>query len=228
MQPDVTLPLPQVVLFDVGGTLIETLGGSMSVAFAAKLDGAVSSADLDLAFTAVLSSARRSSPQSVEDHITEWSSTYRRVLEVLGLTRDVDAAVQAMWRVWLDDLVVFADARETLQLLLERGHRLGVISNWAPVLDDSLQRAGLRGFFEVVVCSTLVGCRKPAREIFDVAVRRMDVAPGDCVYIGDDYALDVEGAVAAGMEPVLLDRNAVAMGVPTGARVIHSLSDLVR
>ena len=49
---------------------------------------------------------------------------------------------------------------------------------------------------------------KPDRRIFDEALRRADETPPDAaVMVGDQIDSDVKGAVGAGIQPVLLDRN---------------------
>jgi putative hydrolase of the HAD superfamily len=53
--------------------------------------------------------------------------------------------------------------------------------------------------FECIVLSEELGIRKPDPAIFWHAAELLDVAPGDCLYIGDSYDNDVVGAKRSGM-----------------------------
>jgi putative hydrolase of the HAD superfamily len=104
------------------------------------------------------------------------------------------------WEVYPEVPAVLADLRA-------RGLRLGVISNWDERLPLVLERLGLTPAFDAVVYSSEVGVEKPDRRIFAEALRRLGVAPEEALHVGDSALEDVEGAVAAGMEAVRLDRR---------------------
>jgi putative hydrolase of the HAD superfamily len=96
----------------------------------------------------------------------------------------------------------------TLRGLRSAGLKLGIVSNTfipSQVLDNHLQREGLLDFFSVRVYSCDVGRRKPGKHIFQVALDRMDLAPGEVIFVGDSPKADVRGANKAGMVSVLKD-----------------------
>jgi putative hydrolase of the HAD superfamily len=101
---------------------------------------------------------------------------------------------------WLDPRTVPA-----LQRLKDAGYRLAVISNADGRVEGLMEGAGIRHFFEFVLDSELEGVEKPHPEIFLRACNRMGVEPGESLYVGDLYPVDVLGARRAGMEAVLLD-----------------------
>ena len=76
-----------------------------------------------------------------------------------------------------------------------------------------------------MVVSTLVGTSKPARGIFDEALRRAGVAAHEALHVGDSLHDDYHGARAAGLVALLLDR---AGRVPKGDGIetIGSLAEL--
>jgi putative hydrolase of the HAD superfamily len=90
--------------------------------------------------------------------------------------------------------------------LKRRNLRLGVVSNAEGRVERDLCSAGYDGLFETVVDSHLVGVEKPDPEIFRIALERMGARPETCVFVGDVPAIDVAGARAAGIAPILLDR----------------------
>ena len=94
---------------------------------------------------------------------------------------------------------------EVLDELKRRGHRLGVISNADGTVEALLEDLGLRRHFEFVIDSGSVGVEKPNPRIFRMALERMGIEPGDAVYVGDLYEIDVVGARGAGMRAYLLD-----------------------
>jgi len=95
---------------------------------------------------------------------------------------------------------------DVLRNLRSAGVALGLISNtFVPgsALDDHLRREGLLEFFSVRVYSCDVGFRKPHPRIFHVALKRLGVEPGRCLFVGDRLDVDVKGANRAGMISVL-------------------------
>jgi len=104
-----------------------------------------------------------------------------------------------LWRVPLEQ------AAETLQGLRARGLRTAVVSNADGRAEALLDAAGLGAHLELVVDSHYEGIEKPDPEIFHRALSRMGVRAERAVYVGDIYAIDVVGARAAGLAPVLID-----------------------
>lgn len=94
---------------------------------------------------------------------------------------------------------------EALSCLEEAGLRLGVVSNADGRVEALLERAGLRSSFEFVLDSHVVGVEKPDPQIFQLAVERLELAPRECLYVGDLYPVDVVGARRAGLPALLVD-----------------------
>ena len=92
-------------------------------------------------------------------------------------------------------------------LLKLRQHvQLGTISNG----NADLEVIGLAHHFEVSLAAAHFGAAKPAPDIFRAACHALGVATHDAVYVGDDLALDVAGAQAAGMRAVWMNRRGAA------------------
>ena len=101
---------------------------------------------------------------------------------------------------------VYPEVPKVLAELREQGLRLGVISNWDSRLPGLLDRLGLARYFDAVTYSAAAGCEKPDRRIFLQALRSLGVDPGAALHIGDGRLEDVEGAIAAGLRALHLDR----------------------
>lgn len=100
----------------------------------------------------------------------------------------------------------FRDAAPTLRDLRRRGLRLVVASNWDVSLADVLDRAGLATLVDGVVSSAEVGAPKPSPQLFEAALERAGVAARRALHVGDSVAGDVDGARAAGLRAVLIQR----------------------
>lgn len=102
----------------------------------------------------------------------------------------------------------YPDVADTLAGLRARGCRLVVVSNWDISLTAVLEELGLLELLDGVVTSAEVGAPKPAGAIFEAALARAGVEPAGAVHVGDSFALDVRGALAAGVAAILLSRSA--------------------
>ncbi|MES2948132.1 MAG: HAD-IA family hydrolase [Pseudomonadota bacterium] len=69
-------------------------------------------------------------------------------------------------------------------------------------------RVGLGQFFVDSVSASEFGIAKPDARIFHAAAGKVGVASADVLHVGDDAALDVLGALGAGMQTVWINREA--------------------
>ncbi len=101
----------------------------------------------------------------------------------------------------------FPDSAPALSELAAAGRRLAVVSNWDVSLVPVLERLGLAEAFETIVHSAGAGASKPDPRPFALALHRLGLPADACVHVGDDPANDGDGARAAGIEPILVDRS---------------------
>ena len=85
------------------------------------------------------------------------------------------------------------------------GYRVGVVSNADGRVEALFDQVGLTPYVEFVIDSHVVGVAKPDPRIFRMGAERLRLPPEECLYVGDLYAVDVLGARAAGLRPLLLD-----------------------
>jgi 2-haloalkanoic acid dehalogenase type II len=100
----------------------------------------------------------------------------------------------------------FDDAAPALAELRALGLKLVCVSNWDVSLPRVLARCGLDGSLDGVVTSAQAGARKPDPAIFAPALEIAGCSADEAVYVGDTPAEDVEGARAAGIHALLIDR----------------------
>ncbi len=134
-----------------------------------------------------------------------WYLFYSHLLQELGVRDDAlrDQMVDAT-RVSANWCDIRPGTRETLQRL-GRSWPLAVISNADGKIADLLTRCGIADCFRAITDSGLVGCEKPHPAIFEAALRGMDAAPEQSLYVGDFYSVDYLGATRAGMQAILFD-----------------------
>lgn len=126
-----------------------------------------------------------------------------------------------------DRYALFDDVEPCLAALRGRGLRLGLITNnGGEHQRDKLARVGLAERFDAVFISDEQGVAKPDPAIFRRACADLGVEPAAAVHVGDNLVADAQGATAAGLRGVWLDRRAEHDGRPLGVPVIRGLAEL--
>lgn len=123
---------------------------------------------------------------------------------------------------------MYPDVLPTLQALhASKKYTLGAISDWSPSLGPILQRLHLNTYFDCLLISSVTGHAKPSPVLYETALERANTIADYAIHIGDSYTLDVLGARAVGMIPVLLDRKHHVRPDQVDCLLIHSLNDLL-
>ena len=93
------------------------------------------------------------------------------------------------------------EAAEMLKEIRKRGIRMGIISNTGSFTQvyNSLDKYGLRDYFEKVALSSAYGIRKPHGFLFRDIINQMGCEEGKTLYVGDTVSRDVVGAKNAGL-----------------------------
>lgn len=72
---------------------------------------------------------------------------------------------------------------DLLRTIQSAGYTLGLVSNTEALLTDyDLELLGLQDRFDALVLSSRVGLKKPDRSIFELALKRLRVAPSECIF----------------------------------------------
>jgi putative hydrolase of the HAD superfamily len=102
---------------------------------------------------------------------------------------------------------IYEDVGPALDWLAARGLALAVVSNWDSHLPTLLKSLGLAGRFRTISVSAIEQTGKPDREIFRRTCERLGVAAAEALHVGDSLDEDYQGARAAGLQALLLDRQ---------------------
>lgn len=119
----------------------------------------------------------------------------------LGTEVDVETLVESI------RFDPYPDAEPTLTQLRARGMKLVCVSNWDCSLGEVLERCGLASHLDGAVSSAEAGAGKPDPAIFKAALTLAGCSAAEAVHVGDTREEDVEGAEAAGIRALLLDRK---------------------
>ena len=117
----------------------------------------------------------------------------------------------------------YPDVLPALGELRERDLTVVIASNWDCSLPEWLGPAGITELVDGVVTSAEVGAPKPNPRVFERALAIAGVAPEEAIHVGDKVDNDVEGAAAAGVRAVLVQREGEP---PAGVEAIRSLREL--
>ncbi len=101
---------------------------------------------------------------------------------------------------------LFPGAIDTLTQLKSDGYQMHIITNgFREVQFVKIDNCDLTPYFDVIVCSEDVGVNKPDKQIFTHALTKAKAQPSLSVMIGDDYEVDVSGAIHSGMHGIHFD-----------------------
>jgi putative hydrolase of the HAD superfamily len=199
----------ETVLLDAGGVLLD-----LDYAYLRRLLEARRHETTEEALARAEAIARTEVDRHVRDGGRSgeaWRDYFRILLGRVGTPPAmyeelIDALWEAHQRVGLWTVPVHG-ALAVVVRLREMGFRLGVVSNAEGRVERDLESAGFAGLLDTVVDSHLVGVEKPDPRIFGIALERLGASATTAVFLGDVPSIDVAGARAAGIAPLLLDRH---------------------
>jgi putative hydrolase of the HAD superfamily len=193
--------MTRAVFLDALGTLVELEAPWISLRD--RVPAAVSDERLMAALRAEMAYYREHAQEGRDEaSLSELRERCAAIVsEKLGIDFSVDELVEAI------RFRVYPDVTPALTGLRDRGLTLIAVSNWDYALPRVLERCGLDGLLDATVTSAGTGSRKPDPGIFQAALELAGCEPGEALHVGDTAEEDVMGARAAGIRPLLIDRN---------------------
>jgi HAD superfamily hydrolase (TIGR01549 family) len=166
--------------------------------------------------------------KSAEEQINFYIEYITRIIGGADVQINGEAALKILSKIrqykW--EFKVYDDALPTLKTLKERGLIIGLISNVAQDMEATYTKLGLQPYLNFKVTLAEVGYDKPRPEIFLAALKKAAVKPGEALYVGDQYQIDVIGARGVGINALLIDRNDYFPDITDCPR-IHSLAQTI-
>lgn len=155
---------------------------------------------------------------------------YSYINTLRTLKQDVSLGVEMM-EYW-EDLVLTEAVlcEDTLPVLAQlRPHfTIGIVTNGF----NRMQKAKLQAYHlaeavDFCLVSEDAGVHKPDSRIFELALKKAgNISAEQAVFVGDNPVNDIEGALSAGIQPVLLDPHQ-QLSAPPGVIKINQLTDLL-
>lgn len=103
-----------------------------------------------------------------------------------------------------EQTALYPNALEILEYLKQKGYKMHIITNgFKEVQTRKLANSGLEKYFEKVFISEVVKAPKPDREIFEHAVKTVNAKKSKSIMIGDNWDVDIYGALNFGMDQVM-------------------------
>ena len=96
---------------------------------------------------------------------------------------------------------------ELLEYLKPKYHLHLITNGFQEVQHTKLDGSGMAPYFESLTVSEEVGVKKPNPEIFFRALQKAGAQPNESLMIGDEMAVDIDGARSAGIDQVFFNRK---------------------
>jgi putative hydrolase of the HAD superfamily len=209
------MPAPKAVLLDVGG-IFHLPSHDRIVAAFARAEVTVSADVLDRAHYA--GAAEFIVGDLEPDWKTRWGAYLDGYISACGVGDD--PSIREEVHTHLDSEFAVGDlwsriipgSVDGLRALVATGAHVGIISNADGSVAQRLAAQevlqvgpGIGVDVECVIDSGAVGVSKPDPKIFHLALDAIGVAAADSWYVGDMPGIDVVGARAAGLWPIVMD-----------------------
>jgi putative hydrolase of the HAD superfamily len=99
---------------------------------------------------------------------------------------------------------------ETLDYLAPKYSMVIVTNGFDEIQSTKLRASGIDHYFKDMVTSARAGHKKPAKEIFEFALRENNVDARETVMIGDNLLTDIAGAKNASVDTIFYNPNKTA------------------
>ena len=160
---------------------------------------------------------------------------FQNILEEHGLPLSPHAVrmTDLYWKTLVDASVPSPGAAETMRALNERGIRIGIGTDMTTYIQlYKLEHLGLLQYVDFVVTSEEACAEKPSADFFACCVRKSGCRPEECLFVGDNYRKDYQGARNAGMQalwfvPPILRERALRAADPSAAAAVDSLAGIL-
>lgn len=107
------------------------------------------------------------------------------------------------WNTLIDNIIPEKGLREFMEYIKSLNIKIGVGTNMTAYMQyKKLEKLGVSKYIDFIVTSEEVGCEKPSEKFFEYCIEKSTFKPSECIFIGDSFKNDVEGAIKCGMKAV--------------------------
>lgn len=164
--------------------------------------------------------------RTVEEEYCQFIHYYSEISKnlALGLTEDEIKEIAFDRTYNMNNYIAYPDVEKVLKVL-SKSHKLGIISDTWPSIEQQLCSLGVADYFSTYTYSCFVGTFKPDEKMYRDALDKCGFPAKDTVFI-DDSPKNLEGASKLGITPILIAANP-ASDVDSPYLKIHSLLELL-
>ena len=136
------------------------------------------------------------------------------------------------WEKVKDSTRLFPETEQVLKILASK-YQLALITNTQGQESSDKHRIAqlpqLEGFFDTIIIAGESGIpAKPDPAPFLLCLKRLGVSADEAVYVGDDWYIDICGAMNASIQPVWLKHHSVRRNQPDVETLVPIISSLDR
>jgi 2-haloalkanoic acid dehalogenase type II len=205
------------ILFDLGGTLMHSLGDWRPVFKQADqaLTDKLRKHHIKLESKVFRARLHEYYAQRDKDfQETTYHFVLRELLKEQGYAKIAEStlrsALDAMFTITQSNWKLEDDTVTTLQELRSRNYHLGIFSNAGDDKDvqDLIENFGIRTYFDFVLSSAACFYRKPHPRAFEIALAQWNIPAEEAAMVGDSLEADIYGAKNLGMQSIWITRRA--------------------
>lgn len=141
-------------------------------------------------------------------------------VEQIGLNDDLEQLHSLFQKFWIH-APLFSDVSEFFEKCPLPIYI--ITNNGIRYVEESMKEKNLN--YSGIISSDMVRAYKPHQELFEKALEISECKPNEVIHVGDSYSSDAEGAMAAGIKPVLIDRSKTKEA--KNITVVHSLAEVI-
>jgi len=214
----------EVLLFDVDGTLADTERDGHRVAF----NAAFKEANLDWEWSVELYGKLlkvTGGKERIRYYLDNFNTQFRGPADLDGFIAGLHAAKTRHYTDLLarGAIPLRPGVRRLLNEARAAGLRLGIATTTTPVNVTALLRHSIapdaESWFDIIAAGDIVPKKKPAPDIYDYALRELDVEPANCVAL-EDSGNGVRASVGAGISTVVTVSDYAAADDFSGAALV--------
>ncbi len=190
------------VIFDLFGTLIDNFSVQEYERTLLKMADALSVSPRDFAglWRETFNDRMSGRFGTEEDNI-------EHICMMLGAKPPADSlklAVEIRFDLTRRALAPRSGAVETLSALKAAGRRIGLVTDCTAEVPTLWPATPFASLVDVPVFSCAARMKKPDPRIYLLACERLEVSPGQCLYVGDGSSRELTGATEVGMKAVMI------------------------
>lgn len=124
----------------------------------------------------------------------------QKMIELLAQKADAALVLRLhglFWDAYIQKMIISDEIKETLRKFKEKGIRIIIVTDLT--LDIQMRKmvhTQINTLVDSIVSSEEAGVEKPNQRIFELALEKAGCKAEECIFVGDDYEKDIQGALA--------------------------------